>query len=103
MVSVPDVRVGDPEAVLHAHHLHPFLVAPPTAPPHCCPATPRAARPPHPRAAGWAQGGEPDEPHWGLFTRYFNNDSDWLNTFIENGFDGSGEFTGNAARKQVSG
>ena len=94
-------RVSEHEAVPPAQHLH-TLLAGPVRPPL---PTPAHHAPPHPRpccpAAAWATGGEPDEPHWGLFTAYFSNDSDWLNTFIENDFDGSGDFTSEGARAQV--
>ncbi|EFN56499.1 expressed protein [Chlorella variabilis] len=50
--------------------------------------------------AAWAEGGEDDEPHWGLYARYFN-DSAWLNTFITAGLEGTAPWTVEDARKQI--
>ncbi|KAI3427249.1 hypothetical protein D9Q98_007183 [Chlorella vulgaris] len=50
---------------------------------------------------GWAIDGSDEEAHWGLFSRYYGNDSAWLDTFITAGLEGEDPWTSDAARAQI--
>ncbi|KAL4447917.1 hypothetical protein ABPG75_005136 [Micractinium tetrahymenae] len=49
----------------------------------------------------WATAGSNEEPHWGLYAAFFGNDSDWVDTFVRAGFDGTAPWTTIDAQAQV--
>lgn len=50
---------------------------------------------------GWATSGSPEEAHWGLYTTFYANDSAWVDTFVQAGFDGTAPWTAIDAQAQV--
>ncbi|KAL4442400.1 hypothetical protein ABPG77_004984 [Micractinium sp. CCAP 211/92] len=49
----------------------------------------------------WAISGSDGEPHWSLYSSFFANDSDWVDTFVRAGFDGAAPWTSADAQAQV--